>query len=195
MEKKKIKYLLGTPTLLLAIICFVIAGVSFWITQVKTTQNAGKPNIIIQEAAVSSYPTKIIAEVTLKIIHPVPTLIVSTNTPVPFITNTPTSKPTNTPVPSPKINLTVNEPDGSSNYPADYKSGVNPCSFLNDAKAAGKIKSVTIMHYDAPLNSDYVKEINGYSDNWTFSINGTKEPKGCSYYSLNSGDSVTWKYN
>ena len=76
-----------------------------------------------------------------------------------------------------------------------YKDDTNPCSILNDAKNDGKIKSVTITHYDAPLNSDYVKEINGFSDNWKFSIDGDGKPAGCSNYKLNKNSTVTWKYN
>jgi len=100
-----------------------------------------------------------------------------------------------TPTPEDIIFLEINAPDGNIKSTLVYKNDSNPCSILNDAKNIGIIKSVTIMHYDAPLNSDYVKEINEFSDNWVFTIDGDKKSTGCSNYKLNKNTRVSWIYN
>lgn len=120
----------------------------------------------------------------------------------PAVTSIQAVNPTPTPTPAPqqqsstnKATLQISEPDGTFSYSVDFSGSSNPCSLLNNAKGAGDIRSVTISHYDAPLNSDYVKEINGYVNGWNFSLNGTQEPTGCSNYNVTNGDTVSWKFS
>lgn len=198
--KQLIQNYLKSPLLIIATACFLLSGVSF-----VNYQRQIKP----VKVATTSKPKKVLAISQ----NPSPTQItkqenkiVITDTPIPTSMSnmansnaanaTPTSTVTNTPPPtkSPYLTLNINEPDGSFSYSLNLQTGSNPCSILNDAKNAGDIKSLTIVHYSS-LNSDYVKEINGYSNNWNFSLNGNVEPTGCSNYTLSNGDSVTWKYN
>lgn len=93
------------------------------------------------------------------------------------------------------IEVIIKDPDGNISFSLNINSNSNPCSILTDAKNQGKIKSIVIIHYGAPINSDYVKEINNYSDGWTFLLNGVSEPKGCSNYALKDKDRVDWEYS
>lgn len=135
-------------------------------------------------------------------VQAVQTQIMPTQIPTGIPSILPTSLPQTTPtfipptgVPQPTtITLTVTEPDGTSSNAVTFSVGENPCSILYDAKNQGKIRSVTIKTYGPPLNSDYVQELNGYQNNWTFTLNGVSEPTGCSNYSVKKGDSITWKF-
>jgi hypothetical protein len=187
--------------LALAVIFFLLAGFSFLSGNkaTKTAPKQTKQTLSAKKVPTVTTPVSEIPTVEQKIQFPTPTLAVT----IMYIANTDTPQPTNTPVPQQiktnepveTIKIEINKPDGNSSFTLTYHDGKNPCSILNDAKTEGKIQSVTITHYGAPLNSDYVKEINGYQDHWTFAVNGETKPTGCSNYTLTKGNIVTWKYN
>jgi len=183
---------------ILAVVFFLLAGATLYhsnknkqIQPIKLiqTSNTGlinqtptpiKPTLLIMKGLDDPTPTE----------YSQPTPTISTNS----TNSVGSTNPTNTPQQD-IINLEINAPDGNNKFLLTYKDGLNPCSILIDAKNEGKIRSVTILHYGAPLNSDYVKEINGFSDNWNFAIDGSGKPSGCSNYILNKNSTVTWKYN
>jgi len=130
------------------------------------------------------------------------TRILTSNVSATAPTSTPPAKPvaSTTPIPQTQlpqqtINLTISEPDGAFSSTIVLSGTQTPCSILTEAKNEGKIKALTIKTYGAPLNSDYVQNINGYQNNWTFSLNGITEPTGCSNYHLQNGNSIVWKFN
>lgn len=82
---------------------------------------------------------------------------------------------------------------GTSSNTVNFKTGMDACTILTEAKNEGKIKSVTLVYYSS-FQSDYVKELNGQTDNWTFEYNGTSPPVGCSKVPLHPGDTVSWSY-
>lgn len=97
-------------------------------------------------------------------------------------------------VPQAFINLQIKSPAGQSSYSINASSVTDACNVLTAARDQGMIKSVTIDDsYQAVLKSAYVREINGYYNNWTFKVNGFS-PKGCSLASVNKGDMVLWEY-
>lgn len=111
-------------------------------------------------------------------------------------TPTPISQPTSQPTQAPSniVNLQIVEPDGNFNFSVALKNGNNLCDNLTEAKNEGKIRSLTLDDsYMSSYHSSYVREINGYQNNWTVNVNGTV-PQGCSLYSPKSGDTVTWKF-
>ena len=120
--------------------------------------------------------------------HTVQASVVATNTPVP------TQKaPTQTPD-SQTISVEINSPDGTSSFSVDYTDGMNVCDILQKAKDNGKLKSVTFDDsYMASLHSRYVSEINGFANNWIFSINGAS-PLGCSLSQPKPNDKIVWKF-
>lgn len=140
------------------------------------------------------------------------TSLSATNTPTqstsqPTITPTPTTavlgttiQPTPTSNPSPtqasdSVTVQINEPDGNTNASVKLNSGANTCDVLTEAKNEEKVKSLTLDDsYMSSFHSMYVKEMNGYQNNWTFSVNDTS-PQGCSLYSPKNGDVITWKFN
>lgn len=94
--------------------------------------------------------------------------------------------------PQSTVNLQINS-GASAGFTVSYVAGMNACSILTEAKNEGKVPSVTLVYYSS-FQSDYVKELNGQSDNWTFKYNGTSPPVGCSKVPLHPGDTVTWSY-
>jgi hypothetical protein len=70
----------------------------------------------------------------------------------------------------------------------------DPCLLLHQARDEGKIASVTLKYYGAPLHSNYVSELNGFKEGWTFKRNGAGSPVGCSKVPLQPGDVVTWQF-
>ncbi len=108
-------------------------------------------------------------------------------------TNPPeTPTPTSTPVPT--VTLQIVDPDGTSIFSVTLHNGDNACDNLTEAKQEEKIKSVTLDYsYMSSMHSAYVKEINGFNKNWTFTVNG-QSPLGCSLYKPNSGDTIIWKF-
>lgn len=90
--------------------------------------------------------------------------------------------------------LTLSEPDGITAYTIDLAHVTNACDILTAAHAQGKLRSVTLdSAYFSTLHSTYVREINGYANNWTVKVNGAS-PKGCSLATVTKGDSVVWTY-
>ncbi|HWY79314.1 MAG TPA: DUF4430 domain-containing protein [Candidatus Sulfotelmatobacter sp.] len=148
-------------------------------------------------------PTTYVTSVPRKIItfsSQTPTQTIKTNQPVSSSNvqgastqkSSSTSIPTSTP--KPIVNIQIREPDGTLNFTVNLNSGNNLCDNLTEAKNEGKIKSLTFDNsYMSTMHSAYVREINGYQNNWTVSVND-KTPQGCSLYTPNAGDSITWKF-
>ena len=196
--------------LAIAVIFFLLAGFTY-VSAAKTTpivpMQLAKQMLSITKAPITTpvpnskyswdVPTLSINQTKQNIkISPLPTAetITTKSTPLPQPANTTLTEPTTTPGSAETVTLQIHEPDGDSTITLTYHDGSNPCSLLSDAKSDGKIKSVTINHYGAPLNSDYVKEINGFTDNWNFSLNGETKPTGCSNYTISKGNSIVWTY-
>ncbi|MGH7246108.1 MAG: DUF4430 domain-containing protein [Candidatus Levyibacteriota bacterium] len=182
-HKDVYKKLFLSPFLVLAVIAFVFAVV-FSMPSKKTATVATKKSASAKSISSSPIENK---QVVIKT-EPSATIIPS---------STPTTIPTEqqqstTPA---TVTLVIHEPNGTITDALVFHDGLNPCSLVSSAKDQGKIASVTIKTYGPPLNSDYVQEINGYQNNWTFSLNGNTEPKGCSNYTLSNKDTVTWQYN
>lgn len=113
-----------------------------------------------------------------------------TNTPVPQQTN---STPTQVPA-AQTVSVEIKSPDGSASFTVAHNDGMTVCDVLQRAKDSGKIKSVTLDDsYMASLRSKYVSEINGFANNWTFSVNGS-QPLGCSLSQPKPNDSIVWKF-
>lgn len=108
--------------------------------------------------------------------------------------NTSTQTVAATTTPQPTINLQLKSPAGSSQYAVKLIAITDACTILTAARDQGYVKSVTIDNsYLSTLKSAYVREINGYYNNWTFKVNGAS-PKGCSLASITTGDTVVWEY-
>ncbi|MEK7570772.1 MAG: DUF4430 domain-containing protein [Patescibacteria group bacterium] len=104
---------------------------------------------------------------------------------------------TSTPTPTSTVataTLEIQDPTASSRFPIEITNGMNVCDLLQKAKDTGKIVSVTFDDsYMASLNSRYVVEINGYQNNWTFTVNGSS-PLGCSLTHPKPNDTIVWKF-
>ncbi len=112
----------------------------------------------------------------------------------PTVTPQPTTAPTTASVTN-TVSMQVQDPAGTSNFMVTLKNGANACDVLQEAKDEGKINSVTFDDsYMASLHSRYVTQINGYANNWTFTINGSS-PNGCSLSNPKPNDSIVWKYS
>lgn len=187
MKKFDLKKYLFSPTLTIAFVCFLLAGISFFAPQQKNTSPLTSKQTIIAKpspvlgSATTIAPTEII----------VTSIVYPTIAPIPTQTTT-TSTTASTQSSNPQVSMTVSEPDGTNNFTVDFHTGMNACDTLSEAKTEGKIKSVTMQWY-ASLNSNYVYEINGYKNNWTFTVDG-KSPQGCSLITLKQNDNVVWKY-
>lgn len=100
--------------------------------------------------------------------------------------------PTPAPRPAAKLSLSIN--GVITTFAVTLNGATDACTILTLAKNQGYLKSVTLDNsYINTLHSAYVREINGYKNNWTFKVNGTS-PKGCSLATINKGDTVTWTY-
>lgn len=109
-------------------------------------------------------------------------------------TNTSNQTAVVTVTPQPIVNLQLKSPAGSSQYAVKLIAITDACTILTAARDQGYVKSVTIDNsYLSTLKSAYVREINGYYNNWTFKVNGAS-PKGCSLASITTGDTVVWEY-
>lgn len=118
------------------------------------------------------------------------TQVVASPTPSP----TPTETPSPTPIPS-IINVEIKDPAGDTTFTVQAEDGINACDLLTKAKDQGKINSVTLDDsYLKTFNTLLVKEINGFSDYWTFTVNG-QSPDGCSLVTLKNGDQVVWTFD
>lgn len=119
----------------------------------------------------------------------------SQNTTPQSATAAPQQQPTAAPVQAAQtVSVEIKAPDGTSSFTVDYNEGMDVCAVLQKAKDAGKIRSVTFNDdYMATLKSKYVFEINGFSNNWTFSVNGSS-PLGCSLLQPKPNDTIVWKF-
>ncbi len=135
-------------------------------------------------------------------------------TPLPKVLPTPTSSPLLKPVASSPVsnstsNITPSSPvvpqtnlvdvsiSGSSSFTVNVDNGSNQCDVLTKALQQGKISSLN-MQYSNTYNTNAVYQINGIGKEnqvwWTYSVNGTNPPLGCSYVKTKSGDKVVWTY-
>lgn len=116
------------------------------------------------------------------------------------ITASPTMLPTPTSAPKPTsiiyfVNVQIQAPDAASNFSIELKQGMNVCDVLQKAKDEDKIKSLIFDDsYISNYKSRYIYEINGYKNNWTFTVNGNS-PLGCSLYTPKANDIIIWKFN
>lgn len=129
--------------------------------------------------------------------NPVIIQVIATPTPSPSQTPTPEPSPSINPSPSPvaqKISIEIKQPDTQINFDLEITEGINPCQALQKAKDEGKINSLTISDkYLASFGTLLVEEINGYKNNWVFTVNG-QSPNGCSLITLKNGDKVIWEF-
>ena len=114
----------------------------------------------------------------------------------------PTSSMPAATAPQPTVTVTIIDPDGSSTFAVGLKAGADACDVLAEAKTEGKLRSLTLDDsYKSTFGSSYVREINGYSNNWTFTVGGastkvgaSKQPEGCSLYKPQAGDFFVWLF-
>lgn len=92
------------------------------------------------------------------------------------------------------VTLSVN---GSGKGQVRLTAGSNQCDVLTQARAEGVISSLN-MRYNSQYGSEAVYVIDGIGDpgtvNWTYAVNGTPPPYGCSFAQAHNGDSVNWQY-
>ena len=134
-----------------------------------------------------------------------PTSVNTQPTSVPSQTpiSTPSLSPTLMPSPSPSLAPIITslvsvevQASGTQNlkFTVEFKDGMNVCDVMQEAKDEGKINSITFDDsYLSSYKSRYVSEINGYKNNWTFTVNGTG-PLGCSLILPKPNDSIVWKF-
>lgn len=104
-----------------------------------------------------------------------------------------TTAPQSTPSPS-TVTLVLSILGHDSSYKVKLLPGADACTVLEEAKTEGKISSLNIDYsYLQTLHSAYVREINGYENNWTVKVNGVS-PLGCSLAKPQINDNVTWRY-
>ncbi len=182
-----------SPLSVLAFVSFLLAGSSFYILSAhpKVLEATIEKTITVTTTPVPTQATQTITAIaSAPTSLPQPTTTQSTTTIVTQHTTTSTTVSQS----GPYVALSLHVGSNLTTWAVSLSGTQTPCSILQAAKDQGKLSSLTIQHYGAPLNSDYVKEINGNSDNWTFTLNGDSKNMGCSYYSLNSGDTVVWSY-
>ncbi len=93
------------------------------------------------------------------------------------------------------VNLKIITPGKKDSFAVELKDGQNVCDNLIQAKAEGKLTSLTInTSYLKTYGSAYVYEINGYKNNWTFTINGASPPTGCSDVFPKNNDAIVWTF-
>ncbi len=179
-----------------AILCFLLAvGIvispQHFLGIKQTTTVAG----LTKKLTPPPTPTEIVKKIQHVAVTTPPTVpvIPISMTPVSVSQSTPpTSQPSQ--APKPTVTMQIIEPDGTNTFTVTLNSGNNLCDNLTEAKNEGKVRSVTIDYsYMSSLHSAYIKEVNGYQNNWTVTVNG-KSPQGCSLYTPNSGDSIVWKF-
>jgi len=92
------------------------------------------------------------------------------------------------------VSLAINGQGGAEVVVPD---GANQCDVLAKALEQNKIASLD-MRYDANYGSYGVYKINGIGQSnqvwWTYKVNGTSPPQGCSYIKANPRDNVAWEY-
>ena len=93
-----------------------------------------------------------------------------------------------------KVHMKIIAPDSTSEFDVDLREGEDLCENIEEAKSEGHIRSLTVDDsYLATFGSRYVREINGYSNNWTVEVNGVG-PKGCSFKEPKAGDIIVWEF-
>lgn len=104
-------------------------------------------------------------------------------------------KPSFSPSPSPSPAVqTVNVDVQGSGFTVEVSGDLNVCQVMQRARDQGKISSLTLDDsYMSSMNSQYVREMNGMSNNWTFKVNGNS-PLGCSLYQVKPNDQIAWKF-
>lgn len=177
---------------ILALIFFLLAGATFYNSQIK---NQTQPIKFIK-------PTPKIIKWSGRPTWQSPT-IVPTQIIIPP-TNTPAPQPTNIPSPAKasategqqglKVSLSIG---GSLVGTVDLSNGANQCDVLSQALAQGKIQSLN-MRYNNDMGTNAVYQINGIGKEnavwWGFKVNGQSPSQGCSYIKVNNGDNVLWEY-
>lgn len=92
------------------------------------------------------------------------------------------------------VDLNVNHQDKGR---VVLQSGSNQCQVLSGALSQGVINNLD-MRYSSQYNSEAVYVIDGQGDPgtvwWTYTVNGSPPPYGCSYMSVHNGDSINWQY-
>jgi hypothetical protein len=92
------------------------------------------------------------------------------------------------------VNLKIIMPDNTIATKITLNANANVCDILQQAKKEGKLTSLTFDDsYLTTAHSRYIKEINGYKNNWTFKVNNSS-PLGCSLITPRQNDSVVWKF-
>lgn len=118
-------------------------------------------------------------------------------------TTTPFSAPVSAPRTQyhPQVHLTIIEPDGKSSFDVDLINGDDLCENLREAKQEGDIHSLTLDDtYLSTFGSLYVREINGYGNNWTVEVlpAGRQamaiKPEGCTLYKSKAEDEIIWRF-
>jgi hypothetical protein len=104
-------------------------------------------------------------------------------------------KPSLSPSPSPSpVVQTANVDVQGSSFTVEVSGDLNVCQVMQRARDQGKISSLTLDDsYMSSMNSQYVREMNGMSNNWTFKVNGNS-PLGCSLYQVKPDDQIVWKF-
>ena len=93
-----------------------------------------------------------------------------------------------------KVHMKIIAPDGTSEFDIDLREGEDLCENIEEAKSEGHIRSLTMDNfYLETFGSRYVREINGYSNNWTVKVNDAR-PEGCSLYMPKAGDTIIWTF-
>lgn len=193
-----------TPTQSTSIINKNVLGVTTYQTLptptiiLKTTSNKFNPtqsdnNLKVEQTSNANTPS---ATPTQQILIPTSTPIKSEKIQI-IYEPTSTPQPTSTPMPTVVVkivNLQIQTPDGTSNFTVTLKDGANVCDILQTAKDVGKITSLTLDDsYLSAYKSKYVLEMNGYRNNWTFTVNGAS-PLGCSLSNPKPNDIIVWKF-
>lgn len=123
--------------------------------------------------------------------------IVSTPSPSPSSSPSPSPSPSLEPSPSPVVRtvaVEIKQPDATLNFDLEITNEMNVCQVMQKAKDQGKINSISISDkYLESFGTLFVEEINGYKNNWTFTVNG-ESPNGCSLVTLKNGDKVAWEF-
>lgn len=121
----------------------------------------------------------------------------------PAVLGTTASSPSPSPSPNPSaspspsaspVSQTVNVEVQGSGFTIEISGDLNVCQVMQRARDQGKISSLTLDDsYMSSMNSQYVREMNGMSNNWTFKVNGNS-PLGCSLYQVKPNDQIVWKF-
>ena len=144
-----------------------------------------------------------------KIETPAPALTISLSqsptpaTASPAITISPTPKATPTPTITPKptsnasnaVTIHIVQPNITQEFSVASGDHTDACAILLQAKNEnpGKITSLDIVTYPQN-NSKYLRELNGFADNWKYTVNGTSPDKDCSQMIVKPYDIIQWKF-